>query len=489
MHADFNSQSPQTYTPWLAPNFDVDPSKGSQCDTHPHLFTPSAHGHDCSVSPPNAHYVPQEQPFRHSPHHGNQPIVYPESSQRTLMDDTGPYRPMYDTPSRQTSPPARAAVLSRSFASLPPRYTAMRETYPNMHPLNTSDTSLASHHYRVPNPSSQSSPQDPSPTHHSMNNMYTEFTLSLLPGRTPISSPTSPISLFPNKPDLRPTMLTLQVNSLDVVDDPDNHTTLSSLIESRMEISGHKYEQIFSPTVPSLSPMNETRSQRAPYARDNMFNGANPARSDSSLSNSSTSTQESDFPPVQYSSFPNGEGARGRTSISKSASPPGRTSRKNKMHPCNICGKQFPRPSGLGTHMNSHNGKKPYKCLVPGCPKAFAVRSNAKRHLRTHGVSAVPLTTPQMVNTTFTVGFDPPFVSSTFDGGAIPKLKWVEQGPATRTAIDWPDSPSGSDEADGGASPISAVQPSTRRDGFDVAQGYVGAPHQYHPSQKGTSTD
>ena len=27
-----------------------------------------------------------------------------------------------------------------------------------------------------------------------------------------------------------------------------------------------------------------------------------------------------------------------------------------------------------------------YKCPVPACPKTFAVRSNARRHLRIHGV-------------------------------------------------------------------------------------------------------
>lgn len=362
MHTDFNSQSPQTYsTPWLTSDFHVDPAKGSQRDTHPPLFASPTHGNDSSVSPPNAHYFPQGHPFNHSQHHGNQPIVYPESSQRTLMDDN---RPIYDTLSRPTNAPTRAAVLpgssdptratgmmSRHAASPPDyaRYTATREIHRRMYPLNTLDTSLVSRHYRLSAPSSQSSPQDPSP---SMTNMLTEFTFSL--GCTPISSPTSPISLPPNKPDLQPSMLTLQMNSLDVVDDPDSRT----LIESRVDTSRQKYEQILSPTVGSLSPINETRSQRAPYAHDNMFNGANPARSDSSLSNSSNSTQESDCPLDRYSSFPNGEGARGRTSIPRSAGFPGRPSRKNKMHPCSICGKLFPRPSGLDTHMNSHNGKK-----------------------------------------------------------------------------------------------------------------------------------
>ncbi|EPQ52201.1 hypothetical protein GLOTRDRAFT_132317 [Gloeophyllum trabeum ATCC 11539] len=58
--------------------------------------------------------------------------------------------------------------------------------------------------------------------------------------------------------------------------------------------------------------------------------------------------------------------------------------KKPKTHECAICHKVFPRPSGLSTHMNSHSGDKPFKCPIPTCDKYFTVRSNAKRHLRTH---------------------------------------------------------------------------------------------------------
>ncbi|KAF9026383.1 hypothetical protein BDZ89DRAFT_1134807 [Hymenopellis radicata] len=62
-----------------------------------------------------------------------------------------------------------------------------------------------------------------------------------------------------------------------------------------------------------------------------------------------------------------------------------RKKKKSKMHPCEICQHEFPRPSALRTHLNSHYNIRPYACPFPGCEKAFGVSSNVKRHLRTHG--------------------------------------------------------------------------------------------------------
>ena len=51
-----------------------------------------------------------------------------------------------------------------------------------------------------------------------------------------------------------------------------------------------------------------------------------------------------------------------------------------KTHLCGICHKTFERPSTLKTHMNSHTGLKPYKCLNLNCTRRFSVRSNMRRH-------------------------------------------------------------------------------------------------------------
>ncbi|KAF8965049.1 hypothetical protein BDZ97DRAFT_811131 [Flammula alnicola] len=80
------------------------------------------------------------------------------------------------------------------------------------------------------------------------------------------------------------------------------------------------------------------------------------------------------------------------------------------MHECAVCGKKFPRPSGLKTHMNIHSNEKPYPCGFPGCSRTFGVRSNAKRHLRTHGVYPAPANASPPVDPPYVVGFSTPMV-------------------------------------------------------------------------------
>ena len=89
--------------------------------------------------------------------------------------------------------------------------------------------------------------------------------------------------------------------------------------------------------------------------------------------------------------------------------PPPKKKKKSKMHACEICNKKFPRPSGLKTHMNTHNNARPYACGFPGCNRTFGVRSNAKRHLRTHGV--IPPPPGEGSSDAYVVGFSPPVVA------------------------------------------------------------------------------
>ncbi|KAI9829950.1 MAG: hypothetical protein M1819_005922 [Sarea resinae] len=64
----------------------------------------------------------------------------------------------------------------------------------------------------------------------------------------------------------------------------------------------------------------------------------------------------------------------------------------NKVHKCkwlnpedgSACDKAFQRQEHLKRHEKTHDGKKPFKCLVPGCPKSFSRSDNLKSHNNTH---------------------------------------------------------------------------------------------------------
>ncbi|KAI8874105.1 hypothetical protein GQ42DRAFT_113227, partial [Ramicandelaber brevisporus] len=53
-------------------------------------------------------------------------------------------------------------------------------------------------------------------------------------------------------------------------------------------------------------------------------------------------------------------------------------------HVCNYCSKAFSRPSALTSHVHTHTGERPFKCELEGCESRFALRSNMRRHVKTH---------------------------------------------------------------------------------------------------------
>ncbi|KAI1892394.1 hypothetical protein AGOR_G00132910 [Albula goreensis] len=51
---------------------------------------------------------------------------------------------------------------------------------------------------------------------------------------------------------------------------------------------------------------------------------------------------------------------------------------------CNFCEKTFTKNFDLQQHIRSHTGEKPFQCIV--CGRAFAQKSNVKKHMQTHKV-------------------------------------------------------------------------------------------------------
>ncbi|XP_017266707.1 zinc finger protein 341 isoform X2 [Kryptolebias marmoratus] len=51
---------------------------------------------------------------------------------------------------------------------------------------------------------------------------------------------------------------------------------------------------------------------------------------------------------------------------------------------CNFCDKIFSKNFDLQQHIRSHTGEKPFQCIV--CGRAFAQKSNVKKHMQTHKV-------------------------------------------------------------------------------------------------------
>ncbi|KAF9225728.1 hypothetical protein BS17DRAFT_729802 [Gyrodon lividus] len=168
------------------------------------------------------------------------------------------------------------------------------------------------------------------------------------------------------------------------------------------------------------------------------------------------------------------------------------------MHQCEQCKKEFPRPSGLATHMNSHSGAKPYKCSVPNCDRSFAVRSNARRHLRTHGINPSYDNAPS--GPSFTVDFEEPLVTHVHDSGRQPsRYRWIAQTSSQQN--NWPRLESSSTAVEGSLragstfqvtlSPVvSSTQSNISDDDCDERASLLDPePHQYQGEHNGDSDE
>lgn len=133
-----------------------------------------------------------------------------------------------------------------------------------------------------------------------------------------------------------------------------------------------------------------------------------------------------------------------------------------------------------------------WPCEVPGCKRTFAVRSNAKRHLRTHGVFP-PQDQSESASTPYTVSFDPPKVSADIPHQLSEQpitIRWVPQSLAMRRNAEALLAHSESGLLADAPISLPAVTPSSMSfppgDGSEERISLATGSHSYHPSQVGS---
>ncbi|KAF7790491.1 hypothetical protein EIP86_001446 [Pleurotus ostreatoroseus] len=394
-------------------------------------------------------------------------VAYPESSQRTHVSGAT-YPNMYNT----------------RYANTASRIDTPEDEQVSFRYAETSHNTYSPHHHTTsPNPSETNRRTD----HGSWRDVSdSSSAFDRLPSQIAASYPrTDAVSQLGGQ-----TVPYLMARSPPTPVSPQNDARADYVSRSMGRVSPRLSAYAFASRLPGISRLGEPGNPSVvpPLIFDEEYDD----ESECSLPSAASDVYRSAYQPVQspaqfssstsesglsYSASIPQSGRSDARSLRESATPPPDSAassprmaaerpaaersksshKKSKMHQCNVCNKWFPRPSGLATHMNSHSGAKPYKCPIPSCTKSFAVRSNAKRHLRTHGI--FPTSEHSAAPTQFTVGFDAPIVSEVHEVGKLPaKLRWVPQSLATRTNVDFlRDAPSDSEDEYPPSCPVLSV--------------------------------
>lgn len=378
-----------------APHSTSTPDPGSESSTIPCISLPAARvpGPRSDHAMPNLTNSSQPGPsllYAPLPVHGsgqsapdgyNHPITHPESSQRTVMNDS-PHPHIYTNSSSSLRPAIMTGQSDPAFfsayQSVPRRRTASAEN-----PDHSRGDPYPRHIQRTqssfPSPAQRYSPsQATSPGAQAMNTMMNQLSFTPLPLPSPTysgssSSSASPITPYVDRSSLRPSMSTLQSHSLEPVEDPENRSTLYSFIESGgpWKLTKDKTAQtVVDNSLLPTSMYDRQGSWQPPRSGRYPSGGMDilplVPKSESSVGSLSPYSSESDTSPVDPSIHHGMDPPRRPPASTSTSGDSARgSSRKNKMHQCQICQKWFPRPSGLDTHMNSHTGAKRKRYLCP----------------------------------------------------------------------------------------------------------------------------
>ncbi|KAF5379054.1 hypothetical protein D9615_005996 [Tricholomella constricta] len=474
--------------------------------------TESHRRHPTYVSPHHSNLPSQHYPLNAIFNHkqaGTAPTSYPESSQRTNARNTGnPYSPSYSSAGNGhfTDTIRLGAHAEPDLDQMPPTMSSIPQP-------------IQSDRYLY-----HSGPSDTSSSH--QRRIYDRHLLSNLERSSrcnPHYTEDVPEQLHPPLL-LLPRNLSPEATHLEASYSPPAHSDSGGGVDrasyATFETDGlHNLPTPLHPPFQSSIPMrNDAGWSSASPPLAGAYDHAHLPDGSSSKMAQTQGSESPASPRFGLFSEPTDQvnadtAASSSSSKSQLQANPQAKKKKSKMHECEVCGKMFPRPSGLKTHMNTHNNLKPFPCGFAGCARTFTVRSNAKRHLRTHGVDTS--VTRESAAPPYVVGFDTPTVlpsaSAPHEMSQMPyKLRWMPPSLSSRTKAQHLTtlSDDDSEESDGGQEeevlnstvgwgrrrsalsiPFRAVVPSSSSGHdphvpFEERDSYADAPlYPYHPSQ------
>lgn len=306
----------------------------------------SQHGSEYD-SPSGTPYSEYGPPLEHDYYPStttSQTVAYPESSQRTHVSDTA-YSSLYGA--RVYTAGARVSSASARSSHTPEEeQTSYR--FPSS-PQHSSPAPASESQLRGGNGAWQdfSAPA----SSYSRSTMVSQLgNIPAIPAsRSAMPAQQDVHSAYPGRVATRPSpTLPSHLRLHGSLGEPGNPSVVPPLVYDE------EFDDESECSVPSAASADVYRSayhmQSSPQSSPD---GSAGALSVSSSADNNGEMHSPTPPPESALSSPTMTSDRSLADRSKGA-----CQKKSKMHQCVVCGKWFPRPSGLATHMNSHSGAK-----------------------------------------------------------------------------------------------------------------------------------
>ncbi|XP_055892196.1 zinc finger protein 341-like [Biomphalaria glabrata] len=166
------------------------------------------------------------------------------------------------------------------------------------------------------------------------------------------------------------------------------HITLTAISDKSMQLQQHQQQPAMQhmpqavqpPTLPVIqqSPITASQSSQLNQPTQQAYKSSPTKAGRKSAQNSFISVLNADNNLLSTR-----KGKSSRNAKNNSDAPEDETNTKPKLV-CTYCNKQFTKNFDLQQHIRAHTGEKPFQCIV--CGRAFAQKSNVKKHMTTHKV-------------------------------------------------------------------------------------------------------